>query len=547
MVATTYFNDYSIILRLRAPFAYINISASNLCYTVIYNAILSYNPLEERSMLMNKFYSFCHKFILIIALVLLVYLGVTCIFIYGHLDSSLTEHMEFRRNGIVFFVLLAIFLFALWKLKDLIGKVPARNIVIVCSLIYIVAGLFIALRVPDSLSGDPYMIFKYANRFLEKNYEGLTGNFYLRFFPYQLGMVTLEMGLLSIWNSTRVFFIAFLVFVLGINLVQWQIAELLFDDSRIVSVCTLMSYGFAPMLLFILFVYGSIPGYLFVCLGYYFLIRYFKKKKTVNIVFSALFLGVAVIFKPNYLIAVMAFGIILFMDLIKKPVLRKFIVLVLAVIICLLPNMAFTQMWKSISGVNFDGGAPYLLNVTMGLQPEEMGVGRLGGWYNGYNFSTFTDTECNVEKSNQIAKEGLKEMISYWKSGEDDPVKFFKEKLWSTWCDPLFQSVWSGPLEEAGQRVDDKLLHSLYSDGHVAMAVEKYMNLFMVAVYLFAAVWCFGKIKNKPSDTESLFSLLLFIGALLFHLISETKSQYVFMFAYGLIPYACAGMFRHSS
>lgn len=496
---------------------------------------------------MNKFYSFCHKFILIIALILLVYLGVTSIFIYGHLDSSLTEHMEFRKNGVVFFVLLAVFLFALWKLKDVIGKIPAYKIVIVCSLLYILAGLYIALRVPDSLSGDPYMIYKYANNFLAKDYEGFTGHFYIRFFPYQLGMVTLEMGLLSIWNSTRIFFIAFLVFVLGINLVQWQIAELLFENAHVTSVCVLLSYGFAPMLLFILFVYGSIPGYFFVCLGYCFLLRYHKKSRTIDIIFSALFLGVAVIFKPNYLIAVMAFGIVLFLEFVKKPVIRKFVVLILAVIICLLPNFAFTQMWKNISGVNFDGGAPYLLNVTMGLQPEEMGVGRLGGWYNGYNFDTFADTDCDVEKSNQIALEGIKEMIAYWQSGKDDPVKFFKEKIWSTWCDPLFQSVWSGPLEEAGQRVDDKILHSLYSDGHLAMAAEKYMNLFMVAVYLFAAIWCFGKIKNKSSNSESLFSLLLFIGALLFHLISETKSQYVFMFAYGLIPYASAGLFRHHS
>ena len=423
---------------------------------------------------MNKFYSFCYKFILVVALILLVFLGVTNIFIYGHLDSNLTEHMEFRRNGISFFILLAVFAIVIGKLKDVIGKIPAWKIVVVCSLFYVIAGLYICFRVPDTLSGDPYMIYKYAQKFLEKDYEGLTGGYYMRLFPYQLGMVTFEMGLLSIWRSTRIFFIAFLVLVLGINLIQWKTIELMFDDERVTSCCVLLSYGFAPMLLYILFVYGSIPGFFFVCAGYYFLVRYLKKDSIPGLILSALFLGCAVIFKPNYLIAVMAYGIILFMELIRKPDVKRTLILILAVALALAPGFGFNQMWKKISGVNFDGGAPYMLNVTMGLQPEEMGVGRLGGWYNGYNFDTFTNTGYDVEASKKIAKDDCLELIEYWRSGKDDPVKFFKEKLLSTWCDPLFQSVWSGPLEEAGQRVDDKILHSLYSNGHLEMALEKY-------------------------------------------------------------------------
>lgn len=492
---------------------------------------------------MNKFYSFCYKFILIIGLVLLMLLGITNIFVYGHVHSTGDERMVFYHNGVVIFVLLALFAFSIWKLKDVIGKFPTKKIFLICSVIYLIIGFYIVFRVTDGLRGDPYMIYKYAQKFLEKDYEGLTAHYYLRLFPYQLGMVTYEMGLLSIWRSTRIFFIANLIFVLGINFIQWKITELLFDDNRVTNCCILLSFGFIPLLLYILFVYGSIPGHFFVYLGLYNLIKYVKQNHFMPIVFCALCFGISIIFKPNYIIAIAAGLIVLFLEFIQKPDFKRVLIIIMVAILSIGINKAFLQMWRNISGVNFDGGAPFILNVTMGLQPEEMGSGRLGGWYNGYNFDTFTENNFDVDAAHEIAINDLKELVNYWTSGDDDALEFFRTKLLSTWCDPLFQSIWSGPIEDLGQVVNDKVLHSLYANGHAAMAAEKYMNLFMVIVYLLAGIWCFREFKKKAYSTATLFCLLWFIGGLLFHLISETKSQYVYMYAYGLIPYAASALF----
>ncbi|WP_026493019.1 hypothetical protein [Butyrivibrio sp. XPD2002] len=487
---------------------------------------------------MKSFHSFCYKSITILGLALLLILAVSSIFIYGHLYSSSQERMVFYKNGMVFFILIPVFFFALWKFRDLLKKVTPGKLFLICSLIYIIAGLYLTFRVPDTIRSDPYMIYKYAKKFLDADYEGLTGGYYLRFFPYQLGMVTFEMGLLSIWNSTRILFIANLILILGINFLQWRITELLSKNKLVINYSIALSFGFVPMLFYILFTYGTIPGHFFLCLGYYFLIKHIKNHSPLSFIFCGLSLGIAVIFKPNYLIAAVACAIIIFMDLLKRFSKGKLVILVIVIILSIAPNKAFLQMWRNISGVDFDGGAPYVLNVTMGLQPEEMGKGRLGGWYNGYNYDTFELNNYDIEASKKVAFEDMKNLAEHWKNNSAAARKFFIDKIHSTWNDPLFQSLWSGPLEDSDQVVTDKLLHSLFTGGHVAMVFEKYMNLVMISIYLLAAAWCFMNLTKKSGDDSELFYLLLFLGGFIFHLISETKSQYVYMYAYSLIPYA---------
>ena len=204
--------------------------------------------------------------------------------------------------------------------------------------------------------------------------------------------------------------------------------------------------------------------------------------------------------------------IVLFLDLLQKYSRAKLVALFVILALAVIPNQLFLQMWRNISGINFDGGAPYILNVTMGLQPEEMGNGRLGGWYNGYNYDTFELNGYNIDESKKVAYNDLKALIDHWKSSPSKAREFFFDKIKSTWCDPLFQSLWSGPLEDSDQFVDDKILHSLYTGGHVAIVFEKYMNLFMIAIYLLSGIWCFIRLFRRKAGHVELFYLLLFIG-----------------------------------
>ena len=492
---------------------------------------------------MKIFYSFCFKFTCLLAGLLLLFFSVETALHPVHLVYI--EHAVFNDNSIVFFIILAIIVTVLCLLKNVIKNIPSHVLYIVLAAIYIILGLYLVLRAPAEIRDDPRIILESAINLKSGNFDSLSVGSYLRIYPFQLGMVTFEIVVLSIIDSVRILFALNLVFVLLINILQWKITDALFKNKAVTNWSILFSFGFAPMLFYILFVYGTIPGFLFVSLGYYFLIKYLSKSRIIYDVLCGICLGISMIFKPNYAIAIIACIIVLLLDIIKRCSKAKLLVLIAVLILSIVPNKLFLQTWRNISGVDFDGGSPVILHVVMGLQPEEMGTGRIGGWYNGYNLYTFTDSGYDVETAKQMGYQGLKDISEYWKTHKKAFLRFVYDKVRSTWCDPLFQSIQSGPSQDYEQEVTDPLLNRLFNGGTISVLVEKYMNYLMVILYALAALWCLFRVRNDQQDTATLFFILLFLGGFTFHLISETKSQYVFMYAYGLIPYAAKAFCFH--
>ncbi len=488
------------------------------------------------------------KIILAIGAILTGFLAFSNFFVYGHLESNSTEYMYILKNGFTLWIGVAVFAVILWLLNLVFDSISEVKLFLICLFLFVIVSVFIIFNVPDTIRGDAYMIYKYASKFLKGDYEGLTGGYYLRFFPYQLGMVTYEMGLLSIWNSTKILFIANMLFAIGTNFSMWKISDLLFGSDRQRKMVIVLSFGFAPALFYILFTYGSVPGHFFITAAGVFLIRHIKRKGRLNWLLCALCLGTAIIFKPNYIIAAMAAAIVLFIYALSQKEKINYLICIGTFLISIMMNVLFLNMWRNISGVDFDGGAPYVLNVVMGMMPKEQGTGRLGGWYNGYNYSTFEENGYSVAASKEAAAKKAGELLEYWADEDNSLILFFRDKIWSTWCDPLFGSLWAGPLEDSDQYVENRLLHSVFTGGHAAIFIGRYMNAFMVIVYALTAFYClrnfFAK-SRKRNGAENLFFILVFIGGFIFHLFSETKSQYVYMYAYGLILYA-AGSFKEN-
>ena len=490
-----------------------------------------------------KISNFFYRVILVFAIAILAFLTASTFLIHGHLDSNSKEYMELIRNGIDYYILLVVLIAALILLKKILPKLSATKIFIALSLVYVLVGTFFIIFAPEDIRADAYMIWKHANKFMVHDYEGLTDGFYMRYFPYQLGMLTYEMGLLSIWNSTKSFFVSNLIFTILIMFVTWKTSELIFNELT-VKYTLLISFGFLPMLYYILFAYGWVPGFFFVDLGGYFLIRHIQRRGKLNWLWCALSLGVAYIFKPNYIIAVAAAGIILFIDSIRKANIKGLAVCILTVLIPIVINASFLQTWRWITGINFDGGHPYSLNIVMGLMPEEQGVGRRGGWYNGYNMDTFRDADFDQEKTKQIASEKLEELLDYWSEDPSRTAAFFATKVWTTWCDPLYQSLWCGPLEDCGQYVSNHLARSFFTGGWMAIFSEKYLSALITLIFAGALLYCLKSFKDLRFRKESILPILMLIGGFLFHIFSETTSQYVFIYVFGIIPCACATLGR---
>ena len=116
-------------------------------------------------------------------------------------------------------------------------------------------------------------------------------------------------------------------------------------------------------------------------------------------------------------------------------------------------------------------------------------------------------------------------------------MQFFGNKIRSTWCDPLFQSLWLGPLEGAGQEVRVEKLKSLYEEGTAFKLVLEWSKIVLIFIYVMTWIYLLIMIIGKK---QTVFSggIIYFIGGFLFYLFWETKSQYVYSNVFGLIPYA---------
>lgn len=129
--------------------------------------------------------------------------------------------------------------------------------------------------------------------------------------------------------------------------------------------------------------------------------------------------------------------------------------------------------------------------------------------------------------------------ICYWNA-----LDFFGEKVITTWCEPTYQSIWSGPLISMNCKTKEPWLTNLYSGGSVFWLLASVMNVLTVMLFGFSLVfilWKTFRMKLALYPLE-LFCLLFLIGGFLFHLFWETKSQYVYPYVVLMVPIAAKGI-----
>lgn len=140
--------------------------------------------------------------------------------------------------------------------------------------------------------------------------------------------------------------------------------------------------------------------------------------------------------------------------------------------------------------------------------------------------------------------EAIKERFQTFAKNPKYAVSFFGEKIITTWCEPTYQSIWSGPLISMNCSTTVEFLRNLYSGESVYELFASLMNILTVLLFGFSLVFVSWNILHTNSQILplDLFSILFFLGGFLFHLFWETKSQYVYPYVVTLVPSAARGM-----
>ncbi|OCX49150.1 hypothetical protein BFD03_02700 [Limosilactobacillus reuteri] len=189
-------------------------------------------------------------------------------------------------------------------------------------------------------------------------------------------------------------------------------------------------------------------------------------------------------------------------------------------------TLFYSKVQQRYFSVN--GGVPKVAFVVMGLQNY---MDLKNSWYDGYTLSTYKQHNYSEKETEKQAQKDLKREIDRLKSSRSNMVGFFKRKLISTWSDSTFQSLWIAPWENKA----NKKLKYIYNDNKES-TIRIISNLTTQLILFCGGISCLRKNKKIEYANYLTLVMLFFVGGFLFHLIWETKSQYVWTYVEILIP-----------
>lgn len=302
-----------------------------------------------------------------------------------------------------------------------------------------------------------------------------------------------------------------------------------------------------PFSFYILFVYGTMPGFGFSCLAMERMVRYVERGHGKDFWIGALSAAAAVLLKSNYEIVLVALFLYLGSSGLFRKNIRLIAASVLLIAVYLVGNRGMQAGISSITGHPVAEGAPMIAWVEMGLEESKRGP----GWYNGYQVKLFQQADGDSELASAWAKADLRKTLSDMAENPGKTADFFVRKIESIWAEPTFQSLW---IQEVGNTSwpEGSLPWQLFKEEGVLNRLYVFAaNLMQTFVYAMACVWVVAGMRREGSPAAGNTTLdswgrllpgIVFIGGFVFHLFWEAKGQYSVVYFMLLLPYAYLGM-----
>ena len=494
---------------------------------------------------MHKICDICKSIIYFLAAVVLAGLTaanlVWTIYVSYNHEEEVTFTISFW-----YLIPLALIVVLLFLFVKNVDKINIKWLFILGSIIYLVFGLYILLNTEDFIRNDAGSLWNAAGQILSGDYSSLEQDGYIGYFPYQLGFTTYDMAIRFFGGGEKTLYFLNLLEVLVINYFGYKISDKLFSDDRVNKLVVLIEFLFLPQFFFFMFGYGIVPGFCAFIIAVYFFICICKGDSQLkNIILMIVFATLANLLKSNYGIGAIALGMALFIQLFdkkekkdKKKIIVGLVSAVLVIIIPLSSDGCLKAIYQIATGVEIGEGAPVIANFAMGMDIDNNTWGPSGpGWYDGSNAKDYENHDLDSQATSEYEIAKIKNSLQQCLQEPKKAALFYVRKVVSMWCEPLFQSIWSGPKENTDRSmvVSQPLLVSMYTGGTAAKAFGLFAK--PILILILAAALGFLLLHRKEYSLPIVFYLYI-LGGFTFHLFSEAKAQYSYMYVFALIPLA---------
>lgn len=528
---------------------------------------------------MDRFYTFCVRFIQTAAFLLFAVLTVSSFFRTAYVENAYEIVIQLGwDNPLLNLLFLCCFLLLLWGIGQLFLRMKhgAQILLVLACLWVFGASLLWTYFSKSGPASDCGSVYYAAKQFAVNDFSAVSyRDSYFSVYPFQLGLAFFYELIFRFARNDNFHILQ------GVNalcLVLCTVSQYhlcgRFFRKRATQIYTLLLTAFClPLIMYGSYIYGEVPSFAFLLFGTWMLLVFLEgpaqpvspdtsSPKSLYLssfantdrtnhliiplsgILALLSLAAGVLVRKNSLVFMIALGIILVLWLIrnrrdfsrkKLPLYLLYFILLFAISVSAIPMVQ--ALYATRSGEEINPGIPSSTYLAMGLMEADAGPGH----YNGYNFDTFTiDADYDAETASRIGWEAYRERLSYFASHPTYSLRFFSRKFCMEWLNTGW-SIFDSIYVSFGERLP--VIESCFS-GPLYGILKDYMANYQMALYLLSAVCTFALLRGKKNDAAFLylFPLTALGGALLF-LAWEASGRYVLPYAVFMLPCAGYGMY----
>lgn len=497
--------------------------------------------------LKEKFSRFCAGGVLVMTLCFMAVLTVqafvgTASVTTGGGDG---EVLSFSRDNTFINILLSAAFFApMYFLLKVSEKISARALTAALVLWAVILSAAFVCSAKLQPSQDSYIITFFASQAAKGDYSYY--HEYFCFFPYQFGFALYEELFFRLFYlilpAAPEGFAALSVQLMNVLynaltfLALVKISRVLFKSERAEKLTALLLFlCFQPML-FTTFMYGNTPALAFAVLAVWMFLLFQESGTVKYALLCTAFISIGTLLKLNTLIYVVAISIVWLISVIRKPSLRSLLLMLLMIASVLILKPLPQRYYEAKMGEELGKGIPQSGWLAMGLHEGQSGP----GWYDPtYTTTAFIASDYAPDVCAGTAKSAISERLAEFAKDPGGALEFFGRKLSSQWNEPSYESLWTNQVRRSYS--SSGKIYAFVCEDH---ADEVYMLMNIYQQCVFAAFTAGLVLLMKKRDINTVLLPLVILGAMLYHIMFEAKSQYALGYFMLMMPVAAFAIER---
>lgn len=384
-------------------------------------------------------------------------------------------------------------------------------------------------------TADQLYIQQTASQFLDREYFSFAPGGYVNRFPYQLGIILVLYGLSLVFGSFNS--LAFeIANAAALVLIYKGLAEMSDESGRSnMEGLFIIASGifFLPGIFYAGFSYGTLIG---LCCGVNaakHLLRYRNTHRIRDLVWLGILSLSAMVFKTNDLIFLIAMIVAALVMMLGNRDVHQLLAIAVIVAAIFGTTPLVNGVTTAVTGQVPSSGSSSLSSIAMGLQEGE---GRYYGWYNHYNWDSYTSSGYDTAIQKEAAAEYIQQRLAAFREDPSMAVRFFAGKNASQWNNPTYEGVWIEQVMDRSIVVPYYIQYLLSEQGSRTLTMILAIPQFLLFAFALFSVF----FRRRTSDS-ALFYAGSIIGGFLFYSFWEAKCQYTLPFVFLMIPLAVEG------